>query len=113
MRQDEETLPREPSPEDWPFWAKGARCGNLCRAQARHTARLHVTPAVVAPSFASFPVMCGASAEDSLSVREQNDTSDRHPDNRAAILYTQPTHVSVSLCSVSTSQIVTIMPKEY
>jgi hypothetical protein len=71
MRQDEETIPREPSPEDWPFWAKGARCGNLCRAQARNTARLHVTPAVVTPSFASFPVICGASAEDSLSVREQ------------------------------------------
>jgi len=113
MRQDEETIPREPSPEDWPFWAKGSRGGNPCRAQARHTARLPVTPAVVAPAFASFPVMCGESAEDSLSVREDNDTSDRNPDNSAAILYTQPAHVSASLCSVNMSQIVSVMPKEY
>jgi hypothetical protein len=37
---------------------------------------LHVTPAVVTPSFVSFPVMCGERAEDSLSVREEHDTSD-------------------------------------
>ena len=72
-----------------------------------------MTPAVVAPAFASFPVMCGESAEDSLSVREDNDTSDRNPDNSAAILYTQPAHVSASLCSVNMSQMVSVMAKEY
>ena len=86
MRQDEETIPRQPSPEDWPVWAKGSRGGNPCRAHARHTARWPVTPAVVAPSLASFPVMCGARAEDSLSVREDNDTSDSNPDHSAAML---------------------------
>jgi hypothetical protein len=60
--------------------------GNLPRRTGLFGRRVHVTPAVVAPSFASFPVMCGASAEDSLSVREHNDTSDRHPEKRAAIL---------------------------
>jgi hypothetical protein len=72
-----------------------------------------MTLAIVAPSFASFPVICGESAEDSLSAREENDTSNRNPDNSAAILYTQPAHVSASLCSVHTSQIVSVMPKEY
>ena len=35
-----------------------------------------MTPAVVAPGLAAFPVMCGERAEDSLSVREEHDTSD-------------------------------------
>ena len=86
MPQDEETIPREPSPADWPFEATGSRCGNLCCAHARQTARWRVTPAVVAPSLASFPIMCGDRAEDSLSVREEHDTSDRNLDNSAAML---------------------------
>jgi hypothetical protein len=38
-------------------------------------------PAVVAPWFASFPVICGETEEDSLFARGENDTSDKNPDN--------------------------------
>jgi hypothetical protein len=71
-----------------------------------------VTPAVVAPWFASFPVMCGENEEDSLVARGENDTSDKNPDNSATILYKQHGQVWESLRSVDTSQILSVMPKE-
>jgi hypothetical protein len=71
-----------------------------------------VTPAVVAPWFASFPVMCGETEEDSLVAREENDASDKNPDHRAAILYRQHVRVWESLRSVDTSQMLSVMPKE-
>jgi len=69
-------------------------------------------PAVVAPSCASFPVMCGENEEDSLVARGENDTSDKNPDHRAAMLYKQHVRVWESLRSVDTSQILSVMPKE-
>jgi hypothetical protein len=71
-----------------------------------------VTPAVVALRFASFPVICGESEEDSLFARGGNDTSDKNPDNSVALLYTQHVRVWESLRSVDTSQILSVMPKE-
>jgi hypothetical protein len=71
-----------------------------------------VTPAVVAPWFGSFPVICGESEEDSLFARGENDTSDKNPDNSVAILYTQHVRVWESLRSVGTSQMLSVMPKE-
>ena len=71
-----------------------------------------MTPAVVAPWFASFPVMCGETEEDSLVAREEHDASDKNPDHRAAILYRQHVRVWESLRSVDTSQMLSVMPKE-
>ena len=71
-----------------------------------------MTPAIVAPWFASFPVICGETEEDSLFARGENDTSDKNPDNSAAILYKQHVRVWASLRSVDTSQILSVMPKE-
>ena len=71
-----------------------------------------MTPAVVAPWFASFPVICGETEEDSLFAPGENDTSDKNPDNSAAILYKQHVRVWESLRSVDTSQILSVMPKE-
>jgi hypothetical protein len=71
-----------------------------------------VTPAVGAPWFASFPVMCGETEEDSLVAREENDASDKNPDHRAAILYRQHVRVWESLRSVDTSQMLSVMPQE-
>src|SRR5215475_8419318 len=76
--------------------AKGHRCGNPSRAQARDTVRPRVMLAVVAPGFAAFPVICGESAEDSPVARGEHDTSDKNPDSSAAIWYTQ--HVQVWEC---------------
>jgi hypothetical protein len=71
-----------------------------------------VTPAVGAPWFAAFPVMCGETEEDSLVAREENDASDKNPDHRAAILYTPHVRVWESLRSVDTSQMLSVMPQE-
>ena len=71
-----------------------------------------MTPAVVAPWFASFPVMCGETEEDSLVARGEHDTSDKHPDKSAAILYKQHVQVWESLRSVDTSQMLSVMPQE-
>jgi hypothetical protein len=71
-----------------------------------------VTPAVVAPWFASFPVICGESEEDSLFARGENDTTDKNLGNSAAILYKQHVRVWESLRSVDTSQMLSVMPKE-
>ena len=71
-----------------------------------------MTPAVGAPWFAAFPVMCGETEEDSRVAREENDTSDKNPDHSVAILYTQHVRVWASLCSVDTSQNLSVMPKE-
>jgi len=71
-----------------------------------------VTPAVVAPWLASVPVMGGETEEDSLVARGEHDTSDKHPDKSAAILYKQHVRVWESLRSVDTSQILSVMPKE-
>ena len=71
-----------------------------------------MTPAVVVPWFASFPVICGENEEDSLFARGENDTSDKNPDNSAAILYKQHVQVWESLRSLDTSQILSVRPKE-
>ncbi len=71
-----------------------------------------MTPAVVAPWFASFPVMCGESEEDSLFARGENDTSDKNPDTSAAILYKQHVRVWESRRSLDTSQMLSVRPKE-
>ena len=71
-----------------------------------------MTPAVVAPGFASFPVMCGETEEDSLFAHGENDTSDKNPDNSAAIWYKQPVRVWEWRRSVDASQILSVMPKE-
>ena len=93
LSRDEATIHREPSREGRRVWAMGHRCGNPSSAEARNIARLRVTPVVVAPGFASFPVICGESAEDSLVARGEYDTSDKNPDSNATILYTQ--HVRI------------------
>ena len=71
-----------------------------------------MTPAVVAPGFASFPIICEESEEDSLVACGEHDTSDKNPDNSAAIWYTP--HVRVWECrrAVDTSQIQPVMPRE-
>ena len=46
-------------------------------------------PAVIAPGFASFPVICGENEEDSLVACGEHDTSDKNLDNSAAIWYTR------------------------
>jgi hypothetical protein len=71
-----------------------------------------VTPAVVAPGFASFPVICGENEAESLFARGENDTSDKNPDHSAAILYMPHVQVWESLRSVGTSQMLSVMPKE-
>jgi hypothetical protein len=71
-----------------------------------------VTPAVVASWFASFPVICGENEKDSLFARVENDTSDKNPDNIAAILYKQHVRVWEWRRSVDTSQMLSVMPKE-
>jgi hypothetical protein len=71
-----------------------------------------VTPAVVAPGFASFPVMCGETEEDSLVAPGENDTSDKNPDNSAAILYTQHVQIWESPRFLDTSQMLSVRPKE-
>jgi hypothetical protein len=71
-----------------------------------------VTPAVVAPWFASVPVMCGETEEDSLFARGEHDTSDKNPDNSAAILYTQHVQIWESPRSLDTSHMLSVMPKE-
>jgi hypothetical protein len=93
LSQDEATRHREPSREERRVWATGHRCGNPSSAEARHRARLRVTPVVVAPGFAAFPVMCGESAEDSRVARGEDDTSDKNPESSATIWYTQ--HVRI------------------
>ena len=69
-------------------------------------------PAVVAPGFAAFPVMCGESEADSLVARGENDTSDKNPDNSAAILYKQHGRIWEWRRSVDIRQIGPVMPKE-
>jgi hypothetical protein len=71
-----------------------------------------VTPAVVAPWFASFPVMCGETEEESLVAHGENDTSGKNPDENAALLCTQHVQVWESLHSVGTSQMLSVMPTE-
>ena len=71
-----------------------------------------MTPAVVAPGFASFPVMCGETEEDALVAREEHDTSDKNPDNSAVILYPQHVQIWESPRSLDTSQMLSVMPKE-
>ena len=71
-----------------------------------------MTPAVVAPGFAAFPVMGGESEADSLVVRGENDTSDKNPDNSAAILYTPHVRVWESRRSVDRSQMLSVILKE-
>ena len=68
-------------------------------------------PAVVAPGFVSFPVICGESEEDSLFARGEHDTSDKNPDNSAAILYKQYVRVWEWRRSVDTSQILSVKAK--
>jgi hypothetical protein len=103
MRQYDATIHREPSPEERRWCVKGHRGGHPCSASARHTARPRVTPAVVAPGLATFPVKCGANEEDSLIARGEHDTSDKDPAHRAAMLYTQHVQVEESRRSVDTS----------
>ena len=93
LSQDEATIHREPSREECRVCATGTRRRNPSSAEARHRARLRVTPVVVALGFASFPVICGESAEDSLVARGEYDTSDKNPDSSATILYMQ--HVQI------------------
>jgi hypothetical protein len=88
LRQDEATRHREPSREGRRVCATGHRCGNPSSAEARHRARWRVTPVVVAPGLAAFPVMCGESAADSRVARGEYDTSDKNPDSSATIWYT-------------------------
>jgi hypothetical protein len=64
-----------------------------------------VTPAVVAPWLASFPVMCGETEEDSRFARGKNDPSDNKPDHSAAMLSKQHGRVWELLPSVGTAQI--------
>ena len=71
-----------------------------------------MTPAVVAPGFASFPVICGESVADSLVARGEHDTSDKNPDSSAAILYTRHGRVWECRRAVDTSQIQPVMPRE-
>jgi hypothetical protein len=71
-----------------------------------------VTPAVVAPGLASFPVMCGESEEDSLVGRGEHATSDKNPENNAAMLSKQHVRVWESRRSADTSQMLSVMPKE-
>jgi hypothetical protein len=56
--------------------------------------------------------MCGETEEDSLFARGENDTSDKNPDNSAAILSKQHVQVWEWRRSVDTSQILFVMPKE-
>ena len=56
--------------------------------------------------------MCGETEEDSLFAREEHDTSDKNPDNSAAILYTQHVQIWESPRSLDTSQMLSVMPKE-
>jgi hypothetical protein len=108
--QYEATRLREHSPEPRRVCATGHR-GNPSSAEARHRARSRVTPAVVAPGCAACPVMDGERAADSLVACGTHETSDKHPDRRVTILYTQ--HVRIWLCrpAIETSQIQPIMPK--
>jgi hypothetical protein len=71
-----------------------------------------VTPAVVAPWLASVPVMCGDTEEDSRMARGEHDTSDKHPDKRAAMVYQPHVRVWESLRSVDTSHMLSVMPQE-
>jgi hypothetical protein len=71
-----------------------------------------VTPAVVAPWLASVPVRCGATAEDARVARGEHDTSDKHPDKSAAMLYKPHVQVWESLRSVDTSHMLSVMPQE-
>ena len=71
-----------------------------------------MTPAVVAPGLASFPVMCGENEEDSLFARGEHDTSDKHPDKSAAMLSKPHVRVWESRRSLDTSQMLSVMPKE-
>ena len=56
--------------------------------------------------------MCGATEEDSLFARGEHDTSDKNPDNRAAMLYTQHVQMWESPRSLDTSQMLSVMPRE-
>ena len=71
-----------------------------------------MTPAVVAPWFASVPVMGGETEEDSRVAGGEHDTSDKHPDKSAAMLYKPHVQVWESLRSVDTSQMLSVMPQE-
>ena len=71
-----------------------------------------MTPAVVVPGFAAFPVMCEERVADSLVARGEHDTSDKNPDSSAAILYTRHGRVWECRRAVDTSQIQPVMPRE-
>jgi hypothetical protein len=71
-----------------------------------------VTPAVVAPGLAAFPVMCGERVADSLVARGEHETSDTNPASRAAMLSTPPGRVWECRRAVDTSQIQPVMPRE-
>jgi hypothetical protein len=47
-----------------------------------------VTPVVVAPGVAAFPVMCEERVEDSRVARGASETSDKNPDRSATIVST-------------------------
>ena len=71
-----------------------------------------MTPAVVAPGFASLPAICGENEADSLVARGEHDTSDKNPDNSAAILSKQHGRIWEWRRFVDTSQIRSVRPKE-
>ena len=70
------------------------------------------TPAVVALSFASFPLTCGKSEADSLCVLQGNGTCGKNPDNSAAILPGPPAPYSYPLGCANTPQFVSVKLKE-
>ena len=71
-----------------------------------------MTPAVVAPGLAAFPVMCGERVADSRVARGEHDTSDNNPDRRAAIVSTPHGRDWECRRAVDTSQIQPVMPRE-